>query len=109
MLERRNWAVLDDPSLYQPAPAAPVAGVDAGGAGERLWVRVERQTLRRLPETGAVVFGIRTRQRRLDALGAGDRHNLVAALRSIPPDAAAYKGLTTLGPIVVEWRAAHIV
>lgn len=38
----------------------------AENAGQRLHLRVERQTLSRLPKTGAVLFGIRTHMKRLD-------------------------------------------
>ena len=41
-------------------------GVTAENAGQRLHLRVERQTLSRLPRTGAVLFTIRTHMKRLD-------------------------------------------
>ena len=72
-------------------------------AGERVWVRVERQTLRRLPRTGSVVFGIRTRQRPLGEIGEADRSALRTALRDLPDDMAAYKSITHLRPAVLEW------
>ena len=40
--------------------------VTAESAGQRLHLRVERQTLSRLPRTGAVLFTIRTHMKRLD-------------------------------------------
>lgn len=33
---------------------------DPAGAGEFLWIRVERQTLRRLPDSNAVAFSLHT-------------------------------------------------
>ena len=42
--------------------------VDAGNAGETLFVRVERQTLSRLPGTGAILVTVRTRSRPLDVV-----------------------------------------
>ena len=47
-----HWRYLPDD------PAARFAHVSAANAGETLFVRCERQTLRRLPETGAVLFTI---------------------------------------------------
>ncbi|MEM9605637.1 MAG: DUF3445 domain-containing protein [Pseudomonadota bacterium] len=50
-VERFNWSLQTDDALAEfPAPDEPVTD---------LHYRVERQTLRRLPETGAVVFTVR--------------------------------------------------
>lgn len=56
----------------------------------RVRMRVERQTLRRLPRTGAVVFGIRTYVTPLEALAAepGVPGRLASAIRSWPEDVA---------------------
>ena len=58
---RANWFVVPtDAWRYMPAddPAARSAHVDAANAGETLFVRCERQTVRRLPNTGAMLFTI---------------------------------------------------
>lgn len=60
---RRNWFVHADPALFQPN--RPVGGdrvIPAERCGDELWVRSERQTLRRLPDSGWVVFTIRVQQ-----------------------------------------------
>lgn len=57
---RRNWSVNTTSELHladrsvQPAPPAAVAP-----NGAPMWIRSERQTLRRLPSTNAVLFTIR--------------------------------------------------
>ncbi|MGH7041992.1 MAG: heme-dependent oxidative N-demethylase subunit alpha family protein, partial [Acetobacteraceae bacterium] len=59
---RLNWALVDDPTLFQPTGkfrAAHDPRITAGNAGTQLWLRVERQTLRRLPDSGTVLFAIR--------------------------------------------------
>jgi hypothetical protein len=96
---RTNWSIHDDPALFQPQghgdrPADPPITVDNVGA--RLFLRSERQTLRRLPATGAVLFTIRTYQCPVaevaaDPARAGD---LAAAVEAFPPETLAYKGLT---------------
>ncbi|HEY1410908.1 MAG TPA: DUF3445 domain-containing protein, partial [Rhodopila sp.] len=66
---RLNWSLLDDPALFQPGGKWRVdgdAGITRENAGERVFLRVERQTLRRLPVSGAVLFGIRVHVYRLD-------------------------------------------
>ena len=58
---RANWFVVPSAAWrYMPAddPAERFAHVTDANAGEKLFVRCERQTLRRLPETGAVLFTI---------------------------------------------------
>ena len=55
------------PTLFQPgshyaANDDAAAGVTADNAGERVYLRVERQCIRKLPETGAVAFTIRVAQ-----------------------------------------------
>ncbi|MCB9372919.1 MAG: DUF3445 domain-containing protein [Microthrixaceae bacterium] len=67
---RRNWGVHDHDTLFVPEHPSPRPGITADDAGERLWLRSERQTLRRLPETGAVLFTIRVQFARLGVLAA---------------------------------------
>jgi dimethylamine monooxygenase subunit A len=59
---RFNWSLVGSPDLaLEPETASqPVNSLTPENMGENLWIRVERQTLRRLPETRAIVFGIRT-------------------------------------------------
>jgi hypothetical protein len=94
---RVNWTLLDRPELFQPAPEGRKrggAGVTAANAGRALTFRVERQTMRVLPRTGAVLFGIRTYVRPLAELAADPQTaaHLAASLRGTAPAFAAYKG-----------------
>lgn len=103
---RANWTLSDDPALFQPgqkAHAAPESDIDAGNAGERLFLRIERQTLAKLPGSGAVLFTIRTHQRALSALTQEQRRQLAAILRSVPDDVASYKGLRRTGALAIGY------
>lgn len=110
---RSNWSVYDDPALFQPdggGRSEPNRALTAANAGERLWVRIERQTLRRLPATGAVVFTIRIHQHRLDTLVA-DRDalsRLAVALRLMPEAMATYKSLPAFREPLLEWVDAAL-
>ncbi|NJL97417.1 MAG: DUF3445 domain-containing protein [Synechococcaceae cyanobacterium SM2_3_2] len=58
---RFNWSLVDTPELFlgdvdSPAPSSKSISPDLEGSH---WIRVERQTLRRLPQTQAVLFTIR--------------------------------------------------
>lgn len=105
---RTNWSLADDPALHQPVETAllpPDRTLDAANAGDRLWLRVERQTLRRLPESGAVLFTIRTFRRPLawfvDQPEAAAQ--FAAVLRDVPPDMARYKGLHRTGAAALAY------
>lgn len=68
---RANWFVVPSAEwryLPEDDPVARFAHVTAENAGETLFVRCERQTLRRLPLTGAVLFTIGIAVARLDGL-----------------------------------------
>lgn len=105
---RLNWSVIDDPALFQPTGHGRT-GVDdsitAANAGDRLWLRIERQTFVRLPHSGALVFGIKTVTDPLAALAG--RPDLAAALRStldgMPDDMRRYKSLAPFAAALAGW------
>lgn len=103
---RRNWSLVTEPDLYLPErdTREPVR-FGAEAAGERVWVRSERQTLRRLPGHGSIVFTIRVERWPLGALTAYPElaARLASAVRRTPPAMAAYKSLDRLAPVVLPW------
>jgi dimethylamine monooxygenase subunit A len=106
---RLNWGIIDDPAPFQPVATHAALAATADTAGERLWLRVERQTLRRLPATGAVVFTIRTHITRLDtAIAApGAAADLAAALREMPEATRRYKHIAPILPALLGWLDAR--
>jgi dimethylamine monooxygenase subunit A len=104
---RLNWGLTDDPALFQAAPTA-VKAIPPDEIGARVWLRVERQTLRRLPATGAVLFTIRTYLARLDAAicTAEAAADLAGAIRSMPPETQRYKSIAPLAPALLHWLDA---
>ncbi len=98
LAERLNWSVTDDPALFQlegkhRTQLDPT--ITAANAASRLFLRVERQTLSRLPGSGFVLFTIRVHSYKLARVLAqpGAAARLAAALRALPPAMAAYKSL----------------
>ncbi|NDW51945.1 DUF3445 domain-containing protein [Aliiroseovarius sp. PrR006] len=66
---RANYLFYNDPELHQPRREEERRSYDASRPN---WLRVERQSMKRLAKTGAVIFSIHTyvvAQPRLDALG----------------------------------------
>jgi dimethylamine monooxygenase subunit A len=83
---RTNWFVVPTAARrYLPAddPATRFAHVTAANAGATLFVRCERQTLRRLPETGAVLFAIGIYAAPLDALSPAAVARVAASVDGI--------------------------
>lgn len=71
-LWRANFMIYVDAELHQPRLEA-----DRRDSGEGRFVRVERQTLRKLPKTQAVVFGIHTYVVPLDKLSKEELFELL--------------------------------
>jgi hypothetical protein len=105
VLERRNWTLLNSDALHTPSPApirARIGAIDPAEAARVLHLRVERQTLRRLPQTGAALFTIRVWLAPLESL-AGDPCQLAAfarAWKTAPPAFRAYKRLDLYDELV---------
>ena len=101
---RTNWSLTTDPALFQPValPHDPVTPADAGA---RVFYRVERQTLRLLTESGAVLFGIRVHQHALAAFAAipEQRRALAAAVAALDPSLIEYKSMSAIKEAVVRY------
>jgi dimethylamine monooxygenase subunit A len=104
---RMNWGIADNPALHQPTGHFdPNAGSRVLNIGADVALRIERQTLIRLPDTGAVVFGIRTIVRSLNEVLSSDptvATRMATAIETLPEDMRAYKSLTKLGSLTSAW------
>ncbi|KAF8826421.1 hypothetical protein HHX47_DHR5000057 [Lentinula edodes] len=74
-------------------------------AAENLRLRTERQTLRRLPLSGAIVFGIRTYLFPVEELAKepGIPARMASAMRSWPEDVRKYKGNGLYEKVMLEY------
>ena len=89
---RINWGIANHPSLFQPD--IPPATLDMDVAD--MWFRVEWQTLRRLPVTGAILFTIRTYIEKLSDFMERDYalvHEIADLVNKIPENVATYKSI----------------
>lgn len=83
---RANWFIAPTASrrwLVEGGASEHFAHVRPGNAGEALFVRCERQTLRRLPETGAIVFTIGVYIAPLGSLSGGNIAMLARAVETL--------------------------
>jgi hypothetical protein len=100
---RRNWFVHDSPELHLPEPPPRPPGPRAPGprVPDDLWLRSERQVLRPLPATGAVLFTIRTQQLPLADVPDDVLRRLAVAVAAWSPELVEYRG-------AAAWRAAFL-
>lgn len=109
---RFNWSIVDSPALYLDQDKLATAfngAITVETAGEALWLRVERQTLRRLPLSGAVLFTIRTYIYPLEqvAADAAVAATLAHAIQNLMPDMQVYKNLLPFRQALLDYLAIN--
>jgi dimethylamine monooxygenase subunit A len=87
---RLNWTVIDQADLHQPHSPRQLSPVDIN----EWYFRVERQTISRLPESGAVVFTIRNYVASVGELREQPEflEHLLTGIESAPAAMQDYKG-----------------
>lgn len=108
LTQRLNWSVTDDPALFQVTGKHRTdrdPSITPDNAATRLFLRVERQTLSRLPESGSVLFTIRVHSYPIAraVADAATASRLAAAIRALPPGMAAYKSVPTYRDALLAW------
>ncbi len=110
-VQRINWAVkatgqLDLTMRWAEWEAEQKRLVTAENAGERCYLRIERQTLTALPESQGVLFGLHTYVQRIDSLDGEERMLVKGVLRTCPEAMLAYKGITPYHEPLLAWLSA---
>jgi dimethylamine monooxygenase subunit A len=105
---RVNWGLIDDPTLFQPTGHGRKGlnpDITVENAGDKLWLRMERQTLRRLPRTQDILFTIRVHVRPLRELATQPERaaELAATIRTMPEPMQLYKSLPPFREAVLGW------
>jgi len=115
---RANWTIVDDPTLFQPLNEediyAAIQGkvrnpngfsIDIGNAGSRLYTRCERETLIRLPRTGAILFTIRTYIKPLSVFESRPTlaAKMVRAMEALPESIYKYKTMAGFYNVALEY------
>ncbi|MFM8688876.1 MAG: heme-dependent oxidative N-demethylase family protein [Acidimicrobiaceae bacterium] len=99
---RSNWIIQDHPALFQPQiPSGPLVKTP-----DELWIRMERQTLRRLPKTGGILFTIRGYQQPLPEYLSRSKQiaqNTRTLVERLPEDVAQYKSVLKYRPAIMNW------
>lgn len=75
---------------------------------EEVIIRRERQTFRRLPRTGAIVFGVKTYLTPLNQLSMQELENFATEIKSWPEYVGKYKGKDVWGAKVLEYYKSRV-
>jgi hypothetical protein len=99
---RSNWTLEDHPALFQPfSPDGPLVEEPS-----ELWIRIERETLRRLPRTRGILFTIRGFQEPLSSYvqrGPDAIRTLRELVARLPDSLARYKSVYDYREFVMGW------
>ncbi len=111
---RVNWSIVDDPALYLPRGHGRRErdhGITPANVGDKLWLRMERQTLRRLPRTQDVLFTIRIYVHPLHTLAQRPERAaaLAKAIRSLPPELQTYKSVRPFREAILAWLDGCVI
>ena len=107
VVERLNWSVTDDGALFQLTGKHRTQhnpAITWDNAASSLFLRVERQTLTRLPRSRMVLFAIRVHSYQLALVLAvpGASARLASALREMPGSMSGYKSFPTFLDALLE-------
>ncbi len=113
-VRRLNWTMTVNPRLDTSPETYPQWGPDRASLtmeniGRKLFLRVELQTLFRLPRSNGVLFGVRCYLISLEDIvrvpnWARRAHRV---LRTLPPELVDYKGMTRYRDLAVSWLSQH--
>jgi hypothetical protein len=113
-VRRLNWTMTINPRLDTSPETYPKWGIDrttvtSENVGDKVHLRVELQGLWRLPRSNAIVFSIRgylLKMRELVTIPKWGRR-MHRVLKTLPPEIAAYKGLSRYQQTTIDWLARY--
>ena len=111
---RINWTVASTdrlnlaPAVYHEWVASR-RGITAENAGDRCWMRIERQVFARLPQTRGILFTIRTYRNPISEVVADpDRlRRFTAVVKGVPRATREYKGMASFADALVDYLESH--
>ncbi|AOF80482.1 hypothetical protein BSY238_2321 [Methyloversatilis sp. RAC08] len=113
-VRRLNWTMTINPRLDTAPETYPEWGQDRASVtpdnvGAKVHLRVELQTLFRLPRSNGMLFSIRGYLASMEELATYPRwaKRLNRVLGSLPNELAEYKGLVRYRQTTLDWLARH--
>ena len=104
ILERLNWSLFDSPNLFQPVRSKTHVKIKKKVVKD-LYLRVERQTIRKLPVHGSIVFTIRVHVDPLLSISKNQDllNGLDLAIKNLPQEMKDYKSINKIEKEVLAW------
>ncbi|MEH6524693.1 MAG: DUF3445 domain-containing protein [Sneathiella sp.] len=114
-VERFNWGLYDCPDLFQPAWIRDThrsdPRIDFENIGQKVFFRVERQTLQRLPKDTGILFTIRIFTNTLADVASDKTRasRLSQSLQTMPESVKEYKSINRFAaPLTAFLKAASV-
>ena len=110
IFERYNWSIFDSPELFQPIGSktlVEIKNIDP----EDLYLRVERQTLRRLKDSRSILFTVRVHVDPMSSI-LSDKNilmDLIKAIQNLEEDMKNYKVIQPFEERLIKWLKLKIV
>lgn len=113
-VSRLNWAVkatgqLDCTSRWDALNEDWKRQVTEQNAGETCWMRVERQTLVRMPISDTVLFTLHTYTQPVGTLSEEQQSLLLGVMQTCPEEMLKYKGIWGFWRPLVAWLEKHAI
>ncbi len=113
-VRRLNWTITANPRLDTSPENYPIWGpekaeINPANVAHRMCLRVEVQTLTRLPRSNAILFGIRGYLIRLQELARVKKWaiRMHRVIRDLHPQIAEYKGMPRYRQFIIDYLASY--
>jgi dimethylamine monooxygenase subunit A len=109
---RINWSIkptgqLDLSSRWNTWLAAQAQAITPQNAGQQCWMRIERQTLSKLPQTNTVLFTLHTYTQPMASLSEHHQRIMKGILETCPAEMLAYKGMAPFAETLMKYLASQ--
>lgn len=104
IFERFNWSIFDSPELFQPIGSKSLVEI-SNTKPEELFLRVERQTIRRLHKSRSILFTVRVHVDSIISI-LGNKElvvDLTRALQNLDEDMKSYKVIQPFEDKLINW------
>ena len=104
IFERFNWSIFDSPELFQPINSKRLVEIENIEPSE-LFLRVERQSIRRVDRSMAVLFTVRVHVDPITSI-LKDKEmilDLIKAINNLEEDMKAYKVIKPFEANLMSW------
>ena len=109
IFQRFNWSMYETPILFQPAESKSYVErskqINQENVGDKLFIRVERQTIRRLPITQSIIFTIRVHVDPLNSIKKDISllQDLKKAIVNLNVSMKEYKSINQINQPLIDW------